>query len=245
MAEKTKLGIDEKLNKLLKSVTDDYFEDEEVEDEDYVSEDDLEKGAADDEEIVYDFDNEDPDLEDEDLDLEKSEDDDIEDDQVEDEPAEDTADEPEEEPEADEDAEEIEYEDLLDRVREDLGIDEIKAQVEDLISNVEKIVDVVEINTDNANDLAEKSDKIEKSIARLNQKLTSTRVRKSVKNAKINNKFEEEKRTYKDLSKSERANILTNELLAGNKNVSALDVTKAEQGAHLSDKCIEVIERHL
>ncbi len=245
MAEKTKLGIDEKLNKLLKSVTDDYFEDEEVEDEDYISEDDLEKGTADDEEIVYDFDNEDSDLEDEDPDLEKSEDDDIEEDQTEDEPVDDIADEPEEEPEADEDAEEIEYEDLLDRVREDLGIDEIKAQVEDLISNVEKIVDVVEINTDNANDLAEKSDKIEKSIARLNQKLTSTRVRKSVKNAKINNKFEEEKRTYKDLSKSERANILTNEFLAGNKNVSALDVTKAEQGARLSDKCIEVIERHL
>lgn len=255
MDETKKIGIDEKLNRLLKNVTDDYFAKDEVdEDEDYISEDEI--VDTNDDEITYDFSATEPEEEiegdeeiEEDDELEKAEEDEI----AEDEEAEPEA-EVEEEPEAeeeqveeeDEDVEEVEYDDLLERVREDLGLDEINGRLDDLTANLSKVVDLLEINVDNSNEVVEKNKELEKSINLLTKKLKNTeKIRKSVQNAKVFNKYEEEKKTYKDLTKSQRAEILSNEFLAGNRFVSAIDVSKAEQGAQLSNECIAIIEKHL
>ena len=254
MDETKKIGIDEKLNRLLKNVTDDYFAKDEVdEDEDYISEDEI--ADTNDDEITYDFSATEPEEEiegdeeiEEDDELEKAEEDEI----AEDEEAEPEA-EVEEEPEAeeeqveeDEDVEEVEYDDLLERVREDLGLDEINGRLDDLTANLSKVVDLLEINADNSNEVVEKNKELEKSINLLTKKLKkSENIRKSVQNAKVFNKYEEEKKTYKDLSKSQRAEILSSELLAGNRFVTAIDVSKAEQGAPLSNECIAIIEKHL
>lgn len=251
--EKKKLGIDEKLNRLLKSVTDDYFAKDEVEDE-YESEDEIVENN-DDEEIVYDFTATEPEEEiegdeeiEEEGELEKAEEDEI----AEDEEIEPEA-EVEEEPEAEEeqveeedDVEEVEYDDLLERVREDLGLDEINGRLDDLTANLSKVVDLLEVNADSANEVVEKNIELEKSIKLLTKKLSKAEnMRKSVKNAQVFNKYEDEKKTYKDLSKSQRAEILASELLAGRKGVTATDVSKAEQGAPLSKECIAIIENHL
>ena len=260
---KEKLGIDEKLNRLLKNVGADYFSKKEVEDEDYVSEDELEKSEEtdNDDEIVYDFsnatENEDGTETDETIEneeLEKAEEDEIADEEVE-EPTEDMAEEvvenepeqaPEEEPEEEEGVEEVDYDDLLGRINEDLGLDEINVRLDDLTANIEKIVNLLEVNADNTAEVANKSDELEKSLARITKSINkASNLRKSVKNARTINKFEEERKTYKDLSKSERANILSNELVAGNRNVTTLDVTKAEQGAPLNEECIAIIEKHI
>lgn len=251
MEKKKKLGIDEKLNRLLKNVTDDYFAKDEVdEDEDYISEDEI-ADTNDDEEIVYDFNATEPEeeiegdeeIEEEDEELEKAEEDEI----AEDEEIEPEAEVEEEvEAEEDDDVEEVEYDDLLERVREDLGLDEINGRLDDLTANLSKVVDLLEINTDNANEAAEKNVELEKSIKLLTKKLSKNEnLRKSVKNAQVFNKYEEEKKTYKDLTKSQRAEILSSELLAGRKGVTAIDVSKAEQGAPLSNECIAIIENHL
>lgn len=253
MDETKKIGIDEKLNRLLKNVTDDYFAKDEV-DEDYISEDEI--ADTNDDEITYDFSATEPEEEvegdeeiEEDDELEKAEEDEI----SEDEEAEPEA-EAEEEPEVeeeqvedeDEDVEEVEYDDLLERVRDDLGLDEINGRLDDLTANLSKVVDLLEINADNSNEVVEKNKELEKSINLLTKKLTKTeKIRKSVQNAKVFNKYEEEKKTYKDLSKSQRAEILASELLAGRKGVTATDVSKAEQGAQLSKECIAIIEKHL
>lgn len=260
MDETKKLGIDEKLNRLLKNVTDDYFAkdevDEEIEDEDYVSEDEI-ADTNDDEEIVYDFTATEPEeeiegdeeIEEEDEELEKAEEDEIaEDEEIE--PEAEIEEEPEVEgapvEEEDDDVEEVEYDDLLERVREDLGLDEINGRLDDLTANLSKVVDLLEINTDNANEVVEKNERLEKTVKLLTKKLSKNEnLRKSVKNAQVFNKYEEEKKTYKDLTKSQRAEILSSELLAGRKGVTAIDVSKAEQGAPLSDECIAIIERHL
>ena len=132
------------------------------------------------------------------------------------------------------------------RVREDLGLDEINGRLDDLTANLSKVVDLLEINVDNSNEVVEKNKELEKSINLLTKKLKNTeKIRKSVQNAKVFNKYEEEKKTYKDLTKSQRAEILSNEFLAGNRFVSAIDVSKAEQGAQLSNECIAIIEKHL
>lgn len=254
MDETKKIGIDEKLNRLLKNVTDDYFAKDEVdEDEDYISEDEV--AGTNDDEITYDFSTTEPEEEvegdeeiEEDMEIEKAEEDEI----AEEEEAEPEA-EAEEEPEAeeeqveeDEDVEEVEYDDLLERVREDLGLDEINGRLDDLTANLSKVVDLLEINADNSNEVVEKNKELEKSINLLTKKLKkSENIRKSVQNAKVFNKYEEEKKNYKDLSKSQRAEILSSELLAGNRFVSAIDVSKAEQGAPLSNECIAIIEKHL
>lgn len=254
MDETKKIGIDEKLNRLLKNVTDDYFAKDEVDDdEDYISEDEV--AGTNDDEITYDFSTTEPEEEvegdeeiEEDNELEKAEEDEI----AEEEEAEPEA-EAEEEPEAeeeqveeDEDVEEVEYDDLLERVREDLGLDEINGRLDDLTANLSKVVDLLEINADNSNEVVEKNKELEKSINLLTKKLKkSENIRKSVQNAKVFNKYEEEKKNYKDLSKSQRAEILSSELLAGNRFVSAIDVSKAEQGAQLSKECIAIIEKHL
>lgn len=258
MEKEKKLGIDEKLNRLLKSVTDDYFDkdevDEEKEDENYISEDEV--ADTNDEEIVYDFAETEPEEEiegdeeiEEEDELEKAEEDEI----AEDEETEQEA-EVEEEPETEEEqveeeddgAEEVEYDDLLERVKEDLGLDEINGRLDDLTANLSKVVDLLEINTDNASEVVEKNQELEKSIKLLTKKLSKNEnLRKSVKNAQVFNKYEEEKKTYKDLSKSQRAEILSSELLAGNRFVSAIDVSKAEQGAQLPKECIAIIEKHL
>lgn len=245
--KKEKLGIDEKLNRLLKSVTDDYFDEDEV-DEEYVSEDEV-NDINDDEEIVYDFNATEPEeeIEEEDEELEKAEEDEIAEDE-EDEPEAEVEEEveAEEEPVEEDDVEEVEYDDLLERVREDLGLDEINGRLDDLTANLSKVVDLLEINTDNASEAVEKNQELEKSIKLLTKKLSKNEnLRKSVKNAQVFNKYEEEKKTYKDLSKSQRAEILASELLAGRKGVTATDVSKAEQGARLSDECIAIIENHL
>lgn len=258
MEKKKKLGIDEKLNRLLKNVTDDYFDkdevDEEIEDENYISEDEV--NDINDDEITYDFTATEPEEEiesdeeiEEDGELEKAEEDEI----AEDEETEPEA-EVEEEPEAeeeqveeeDDDVEEVEYDDLLERVREDLGLDEINGRLDDLTANLSKVVDLLEINNDNANEAVKKNVELEKSIKLLTKKLSKNEnLRKSVKNAQVFNKYEEEKKTYKDLTKSQRAEILASELLAGRKGVTATDVSKAEQGAQLSKECIAIIEKHL
>ena len=258
MDETKKIGIDEKLNRLLKNVTDDYFAKDEVEDmpedEDYISEDEV-TDANNDEEIVYDFTATEPEEEvegdeeiEEDGELEKAEEDEIAEDD-ENEPEAEVEEEPEteeEQVEEEDDVEEVEYDDLLERVREDLGLDEINGRLDDLTANLSKVVDLLEINADNSNEVVEKNKELEKSINLLTKKLTKTeKIRKSVQNAKVFNKYEEEKKTYKDLTKSQRAEILSNEFLAGNRFVSAIDVSKAEQGAQLSNECIAIIEKHL
>lgn len=231
---KEKLGIDEKLNRLLKNVGADYFSKKEVEDEDYVSEDELEKSEEtdNDDEIVYDFSN-----------ASENEDGTETDDTIEDETIEN---EELEKAEEEEGVEEVDYDDLLGRINEDLGLDEINVRLDDLTANIEKIVNLLEVNADNTAEVANKSDELEKSLARITKSINkASNLRKSVKNARTINKFEEERKTYKDLSKSERANILSNELVAGNRNVTTLDVTKAEQGAPLNEECIAIIEKHI
>lgn len=247
MDKEKELGIDEKLNKLLKNVADDYFNEDEV-DKDYISEDEVAKSEDDDEKIVYDFsegedeeETNDEEIEN-DEELEKAEDDQI----AENEEKGKEENETEKQVEEDEDTEEVDYDDLLDRIKDDLGIDEINGRLDDLTENLKKVVDLLEINTDNANEVVEKNKELEKSISLLSKKLSRTNsIRKSVKNAQVFNKYEEEKKTYKDLSKSQRAEILSNEFLAGNRNVSALDVSKAEQGAPLSEALVSIIEKHL
>lgn len=261
MDETMKIGIDEKLNRLLKNVTDDYFKKDEVDeddipdDEDYISEDEVTGTNDDDEEITYDFSATEPEEEvegdeeiKEDEELEKAEEDEIA--EGEGEPEAEAEEEPETEEEQvedeDEDVEEVEYDDLLERVRDDLGLDEINGRLDDLTANLSKVVDLLEINADNSNEVVEKNKELEKSINLLTKKLKkSENIRKSVQNAKVFNKYEEEKKTYKDLSKSQRAEILSSEFLAGNRLVTATDVSKAEQGAQLSKECIAIIEKHL
>lgn len=256
MDKEKELGIDEKLNRLLKNVADDYFNEDEV-DKDYVSEDEIAKSEDDDEKIVYDFsEGEDEEATDEEIADEETNDEEIEndeelekaeDDQIaENEEESKEEDQADEQVEEDEDTEEVDYDDLLDRIKDDLGLDEINGRLDDLTENLKKVVDLLEINTDNANEVVEKNKELEKSINLLSKKLSrANSIRKSVKNAQVFNKYEEEKKTYKDLSKSQRAEILSNEFLAGNRNVSALDVSKAEQGAPLSEALVSIIEKHL
>lgn len=256
MDKEKELGIDEKLNRLLKNVADDYFNEDEV-DKDYVSEDEIAKSEDDDEKIVYDFsEGEDEEATDEEIADEETNDEEIEndeelekaeDDQIaENEEESKEEDQADEQVEEDEDTEEVDYDDLLDRIKDDLGLDEINGRLDDLTENLKKVVDLLEINTDNANEVVEKNKELEKSINLLSKKLSrANKIRKSVKNAQVFNKYEEEKKTYKDLSKSQRAEILSNEFLAGNRNVSALDVSKAEQGAPLSEALVSIIEKHL
>lgn len=259
---KKKYGIEEALNKIFKKVKSDPIDedetnpDEDLEIEDSVSEDEETSENNDDEEIVYDFDEDEPEeasddeVEDEipedeleDSEIEKSEDGEI----NEDEPVEDSDDEEEEvEDEEDEDVDEIDYEELLNRIKDDLGVQELSAQVDDLAENVKRVVDLLEINTDTSIANNEKNVELEKSLEKLTKKLSKvTRIRKSVKNAKINDKYGDSKKSIDDLSKSQKASILSSEFLAGNKDVTSLDVTRAEQGAPLSAECISVIEKHI
>ncbi len=240
--EKTnrKLGLEETLNRLFKKAKSEPIEEDDIntDDIDLDESDEKEIEENDDETIEYDFDDE------EDKEIEKAEEDEIadevdEEEEIEKEPS-------EEEIDDDEDIEELDYEELVTRIKDDLGVQELTAQVEDLQENLKRVVDLLEINTDTNIANNEKNVELEKSIEKVTRKLSQViRMRKSVKNARINDKYGDTKKSINDLSKSQRASILSDEYLAGNRNVTSLDVTRAEQGAPLSAECIRIIERHI
>ena len=241
--EKTnrKLGLEETLNRLFKKAKSEPIEEDDIntddidlDEEDFDDEEDKEIEEDNDETIEYDFDDE------EDKEIEKAEEDEIadevdEEEEIEEEPSDD-----------DEDIEELDYEELVTRIKDDLGVQELSAQVDDLQDNLKRVVDLLEINTDTNIANNEKNLELEKSIDTLTRKLSKfSRMRKSVKNARINDKYGDTKKSINDLSKSQRASILSDAYLAGNRNVTSLDVTRAEQGAPLSAECIKIIERHI
>lgn len=165
----------------------------------------------------------------------------------------------EEEPEPDEEddskevmsvneATDILYDKLMPRILEAVKemLDEDKEEDEDVTRVIRKAVEAIsdiggrlDLLEGNIEDL-KKSEDTEK-ILELENKLDKAMfIKKSVGDMRVFNRFDESK----ELSKAEKAEILANEMEAGNRRVSINDVTNAELGYPLSQAAEEIIKKY-
>lgn len=236
--KKRRLGIEERLS-LLKSRINKALNPDELENED------MEEVET--EEIIEDDEEE---LEVEDEDVEASEDDE---EIIEDDEETEAVEEPEEEIEEENELEvEYDYDELTDKLNVDLGInginermDNIEISVSEINNQLSEIVGLLEGSTNVVADMAAEKEAVSKSISKIQRNLDKVmKTRKSLKNVNIYEKFDEKKVMDIDkLSKSQKANILASELEAGNKLITAKDVSSAEISGYLSENARMVIQR--
>lgn len=165
----------------------------------------------------------------------------------------------EEEPEPDEEddskevmsvneATDVLYDKLMPRILEAVKemIDEDKEEDEDVTRVIRKAVEAIsdiggrlELLEENIEDL-KKSEDTEKILELENKLDKAMSIKKSVGDMRVFNRFDESK----ELSKAEKAEILANEMEAGNRRVSINDVTNAELGYPLSQAAEEIIKKY-
>lgn len=165
----------------------------------------------------------------------------------------------EEEPEPDEEddskevmsvneATDVLYDKLMPRILEAVKemLDEDKEDDEDTTRVIRKAVEAIsdlggrlELLEENI-EVMKKSEDTEKILELENKLDKAMSVKKSVGNMKVFNRFDESK----ELSKAEKAEILANEMEAGNRRVSINDVTNAELGYPLSQTAEEIIKKY-
>lgn len=165
----------------------------------------------------------------------------------------------EEEPEPDEEddskevmsvneATDVLYDKLMPRILEAVKemLDEDKEEDEDVTRVIRKAVEAIsdiggrlDLLEGNIEDL-KKSEDTEKILELENKLDKAISIKKSVGNMKVFNRFDESK----ELSKAEKAEILANEMEAGNRRVSINDVTNAELGYPLSQAAEEIIKKY-
>lgn len=166
-----------------------------------------------------------------------------------------------EESEDTEDLEETETMDL-DEVVEAVStriMEDVKGYIDELLKKPQEDIEDLGEDLDELTGAVEKSLTIMEELAKeptdqdvyksLNDKLNrmealvkSRRSVSSVKEADLQERFEKS-RTIDSLSKSQKAAILASQIEAGNKTISATDVTAAEIGGRLSQAAIEAIEK--
>lgn len=174
------------------------------------------------------------------------------------------AEEEEEDLEESEDTEDLEETETMDldevveavsnRIMEDVKgyIDELlkkpQEDIEDLGEDLDELTGAVEKSLTIMEELAkEPTDQdvyksLNDKLNRMEALVKSRRSVSSVKEADLQERFEKS-RTIDSLSKSQKAAILASQIEAGNKTISATDVTAAEIGGRLSQAAIEAIEK--
>ncbi len=165
----------------------------------------------------------------------------------------------EEEPESDEEddskevmsvneATDVLYDKLMPRILEAVKemLDEDKEEDEDVTRVIRKAVEAIsdiggrlDLLEGNIEDL-KKSEDTEKILELENKLDKAMSIKKSVGDMRVFNRFDESK----ELSKAEKAEILANEMEAGNRRVSINDVTNAELGYPLSQAAEEIIKKY-
>ena len=165
----------------------------------------------------------------------------------------------EEEPEPDEEddskevmsvneATDVLYDKLIPRILEAVKemLDEDKEEDEDVTRVIRKAVEAIsdiggrlDLLEGNIEDL-KKSEDTEKILELENKLDKAMSIKKSVGDMRVFNRFDESK----ELSKAEKAEILANEMEAGNRRVSINDVTNAELGYPLSQAAEEIIKKY-
>lgn len=165
----------------------------------------------------------------------------------------------EEEPEPDEEddskevmsvneATDVLYDKLMPRILEAVKemLDEDKEEDEDVTRVIRKAVEAIsdiggrlDLLEGNIEDL-KKSEDTEKILELENKLDKAISIKKSVGDMRVFNRFDESK----ELSKAEKAEILANEMEAGNRRVSINDVTNAELGYPLSQAAEEIIKKY-
>lgn len=165
----------------------------------------------------------------------------------------------EEEPEPDEEddskevmsvneATDVLYDKLMPRILEAVKemLDEEKEEDEDVNRVIRKAVEAIsdiggrlELLEENIEDL-KKSEDTEKILELENKLDRAMSIKKSVGDMRVFNRFDESK----ELLKAEKAEILANEMEAGNRRVSINDVTNAELGYPLSQAAEEIIKKY-
>lgn len=165
----------------------------------------------------------------------------------------------EEEPEPDEEddskevmsvneATDVLYDKLMPRILEAVKemLDEDKEEDEDVTRVIRKAVEAIsdiggrlDLLEGNIEDL-KKSEDTEKILELENKLDRAISIKKSVGDMRVFNRFDESK----ELSKAEKAEILANEMEAGNRRVSINDVTNAELGYPLSQAAEEIIKKY-
>lgn len=165
----------------------------------------------------------------------------------------------EEEPEPDEEddskevmsvneATDVLYDKLMPRILEAVKemLDEDKEEDEDTTRVIRKAVEAIsdiggrlDLLEGNIEDL-KKSEDTEKILELENKLDKAMSIKKSVGDMRVFNRFDESK----ELSKAEKAEILANEMEAGNRRVSINDVTNAELGYPLSQAAEEIIKKY-
>lgn len=165
----------------------------------------------------------------------------------------------EEEPEPDEEddskevmsvneATDVLYDKLMPRILEAVKemLEEEKEEDEDVTRVIRKTVEAIsdiggrlELLEGNIEDL-KKSEDTEKILELENKLDKAMSIKKSVGDMRVFNRFDESK----ELSKAEKAEILANEMEAGNRRVSINDVTNAELGYPVSQAAEEIIKKY-
>lgn len=165
----------------------------------------------------------------------------------------------EEEPEPDEEddskevmsvneATDVLYDKLMPRILEAVKemLDEDKEEDEDTTRVIRKAVEAIsdlggrlELLEENI-EVMKKSEDTEKILELENKLDKAMSIKKSVGDMRVFSRFDESK----ELSKAEKAEILANEMEAGNRRVSINDVTNAELGYPLSQAAEEIIKKY-
>lgn len=140
------------------------------------------------------------------------------------------------------------YDKLMPRILEAVKemLDEDKEEDEDVTRVIRKAVEAIsdiggrlDLLEGNIEDL-KKSEDTEKILELENKLDKAMSIKKSVGDMRVFNRFDESK----ELSKAEKAEILANEMEAGNRRVSINDVTNAELGYPLSQAAEEIIKKY-
>ncbi|NLY08551.1 MAG: hypothetical protein GXZ11_01415 [Tissierellia bacterium] len=153
-----------------------------------------------------------------------------------------------EDEEVEENAVEVDYEELLARVEETV-MDKVEARLAELEA---QIIDGFNAQTDAIETAYEKSQAAENDLKKaLNinfgklEKLVNPKVRKSVDDIQVIDKFQEKAPGIDSLSKSEKSSILTAEIIAGNTSITSNDVANVELGGEPSEAARRVLEKSL
>ena len=229
----------------IEAVLDDLLKSDESEklDEDYKYEDEEEQEEKDEQEKDEPTDE----VEEKEEDEEKEQEDKEQDEDKEEEPEQDEEDDSKEVMSVNE-ATDVLYDKLMPRILEAVKemLDEDKEDDEDTTRVIRKAVEAIsdlggrlELLEENI-EVMKKSEDTEKILELENKLDKAMSVKKSVGNMKVFNRFDESK----ELSKAEKAEILANEMEAGNRRVSINDVTNAELGYPLSQAAEEIIKKY-
>lgn len=241
---KKKTGIEAILDRLLKSTRSEKLEEENVDEEEIFVSDDATEEESTEEESTEDVEEE---ITEDELEEEDPTEEDVEKSMTEEE----IIDEDEEVEKSE--SPEVEISELVETIvgeveeRLLLAIDDKIASLEntilDVFGTVEKQAEVTEgVYEKSLKDL----ENLSKSIKAVNERLDGmpkTGVRKSVSNINITEKFKDEEKTIDDLSKSQKAEILSSALQAGNRSITIADVTNAELGYGLSNNAERIIKQ--